>query len=269
MWDIEPRKILVAVDLPDPEAALQYAVGAASRRGCGIHLVHVARPALGSRALDDVALIEGELRETSQLLLSRASVRAQRLIDELAPEDDRLSVSTELSHGPVVTTLHSLSRHAAQLVLQHEGMGLDADAPALSVTVALSAVAACPVVAVPQGWRPASPGEGTGVVVGVEDVQRDAAAVAAARQEAQERMASLHVVCAADSQLPSRVLAHAADADLVVVARHHHKHVVGAPLAASSAELLRDCAVPVMVVDPVAGVDEPAPTPDTFSTAEG
>ena len=134
MWDMEPRKVLVGVDTSSREAALQYAVAEARRRGCGIHLVHVARPVLASCALDDIALVEGELRETSQLLLASAADRTQELLDELAPDDDRLSVSTELTHGSVVAALQSLSWHAGLLVLEHHGMGPDGETPTLSVT---------------------------------------------------------------------------------------------------------------------------------------
>ena len=50
---------------------------------------------------------------------------------------------------------------------------------------------------------------------------------------------------------------HAAQAALVVVGRHHRRHAVGATLGRTVRELLRHCAVPVMVVDPLVG-DEPA-----------
>ena len=61
MWDMEPRKILVAVD-SDCDSALQYAVAEALRRGCGIHVTRVDRPAIwSSYVLDEVSLVEGEL----------------------------------------------------------------------------------------------------------------------------------------------------------------------------------------------------------------
>ena len=48
MWDVKPRKVLVGIESDECEAALQYAVAEARRRGSGIHLAHVARPALFS-----------------------------------------------------------------------------------------------------------------------------------------------------------------------------------------------------------------------------
>ena len=67
MWDMEPRKILVAVD-SDCDSALQYAVAEALRRGCGIHVTRVDRPAIwSSYVLDEVSLVEGELRRPGAL----------------------------------------------------------------------------------------------------------------------------------------------------------------------------------------------------------
>jgi len=43
MLDMEPRRILVAVDSTS-EAALGCAVAEARRGGCGLHLVHINDP---------------------------------------------------------------------------------------------------------------------------------------------------------------------------------------------------------------------------------
>ncbi len=258
MWDIEPRKVLVAVDSDGCEAALEYAVAEARRRGCGLHLVHVARPAFGhSCALDDVCLIEDELRLAGHVELDAAAARAQALIDELAPEDDRLSVSTELTHGSVVVALQSLSRHAALLVMQHHGMGPSGETASLSVTAGVAAVAHCLVVAVPDGWRLGADADGP-VVVGMEDPERDRQVLRAALHEAARRGARLRIVRppAEDLRHPAELLvpggetdtdvpvdvvveegpaaaalvAEARDAVLLVVGRHHRRHLVGAPL---------------------------------------
>jgi nucleotide-binding universal stress UspA family protein len=278
MWDMEPRKVLVAVDSVDCEAALQYAVTEARRRGCGIHLVHVARPALGhSCALDDVCLVEGELRLAGQVELEAAAARSQALIDEQAPDDDRLSVSTELKHGSVVTALQSMSQHAAMLVMEHHGMGPGGETATLSVTAGVAAVAHCPVVAVPDGWRVGARADGS-VVVGVEDLERDTLVLHAALHEAARRHARLRVIRAPDldARQPAEVLdlqhsdvpvdvvveagsadqvllRHAQNADLLVAGRHHRRHMVGAPLGRTVRALLRDSLVPVLVVDPVLG----------------
>jgi nucleotide-binding universal stress UspA family protein len=253
MWDMEPRKVLVGVDSRSTEAALQYAVAEARRRGCGIHLVHVARPVLATRSLDDIALVDGELRNPDQLLLASAAGRTQKLLDDVAPDDDRLSVSTELTHGSVVAALQSMSRRAGLLVLEHHGMGPGGETPTLSVTAGLAAVAHCPMVAVPGTWRPSS-GTSATVVVGVEHPDLDAAVIEAARHEADRRHARLELVQAPEGRAAAQVvLEHATGAELVVVCRHHRKHAIGAALGGTARELLRRCATPVLVVDPAVG----------------
>ena len=123
MWDMEPPKVLVAVDSSFSDAALQYAVADARRRGCGIHVVHVDRLTIWSHVVDEVSLVEGELRHPGASVLAAAAVKVEKMIDQQAPDDDRLSVSTELTHGSVVAALQSLSKHASVLVLEHHGMG--------------------------------------------------------------------------------------------------------------------------------------------------
>jgi nucleotide-binding universal stress UspA family protein len=279
MWDIEPRKILVAVDAAGSEAALRYAVADARRRACGIHLVHVDRFTIWSGVVDEVSVVEGELRHPGASVLAAAALRVEQLLNE--SPDDRLSVSTELAHGSVVATLQSLSRHASLLVVEHAGMGDEGETSTLSVSAGVAAVAHCPVVAVPSSWRPHLHEEAT-IVVGVEDPPRDVALLEAALHEAERRGAHLRVVRAPTQVAgePSDVLdlggpdvevdvvvqpgapaavllEHAEHAALVVAGRHHRRHVVGAPLGRTVRELLRHCAVPVMVVDPLVG-DEPA-----------
>src|SRR5262245_24566845 len=248
MWDIEPRKVLVGVESDDCEAALQYAVAEARRRGCGIHLVHVARPALfSSCALDDIALVGDELRRTDQLVLAAAEERVRALLEEQAPEDDRLSVSTELSHGPVVATMASLSRHASRLVVEHRRTGPAGGVP-LSVTADLVVVAQCPVVVVHPEWRPGTDAQGT-VIVGVEDAGRAGSVVAAADREAVRRGARLRVVTVPGSDAADVLLAEAEKAELLVVGRHRRRHVIGAPLGHTARHLLGHCEVPLLLVE--------------------
>jgi nucleotide-binding universal stress UspA family protein len=280
MWDMEPRKVLVGIESEDCDASLHYAVAEAMRRGCGIHLVHVARPSLfSSCALDDIALVDDELRRTDQMVLAAAEARVHALLDELAPEDDRLSVSTELTHGPVVAMMSSLSRHASRLVLEHRRAGPVGAAGPLSVTADLVVVAHCPVVVVQPGWRRGADAQGT-VVVGVEDLRRADPLVCAADHEALRRGARLRVVMAAGAEavgsaqheLPATVsdaelvvevgdpadvlLAQAEKAELLVVGRHHRPHLVGTPLGRTVGHLLRHCVVPLLLVDRATGETE-------------
>jgi nucleotide-binding universal stress UspA family protein len=282
MWDMEPRKILVAVDSTGSEAALRYAVAEARRRGCGIHVVHVDRIVIWSNVVDEVSLVEGELRHPGALVLAAAAASVERMLDEQAPDDGRLSVSTELTHGSVVSAIEALSRHACLAVLEHAGMGDTGETPTLSVTAGVAAAAHCPVVSVPPRWCPGSDEVQT-VVVGVEDPARDTALVEAALHEAQRRSARLLVVRAPADGAPRQpdvldvgdtevevdvvvqsgpaaqvLLERSAHCALVVAGRHHRKHVVGAPLGRTVRELLRQSPAPVMVVDPVMG-DHPMP----------
>jgi nucleotide-binding universal stress UspA family protein len=269
-------------------------VAEALRRECGVHLVHVARPAFrASCSLDDVALVEGELRRAGEAILADAARRTEHLLLEGAKGDEPLSVSTELTHGSVVASLDSLSEHAGLVVLQHHGMGPTGETPTLSVTAGVATRAQCPVVAVPAAWRPMPP---KGVVaVGVDVAARSVPVVAAALHEAARRIARLRVVHGwqldpeasgtADQQqslLRRRVAdlvtearrdapdvdvelalepgpagevlrEHSGHADVVVVGRHHRRHVVGARLGRTVHEILRWSEVPVIVVDPTRG----------------
>ena len=158
MWDMVPPKILVAVEQIGRGAALEYAARDAVRRGCGVHLVHVTGPAVWARGADDgVVLLDDELRRSGHALLAAAAQRTEQLFGELAADDERLSVSTELAHGSVTSTLDGLSPHATLAVLEHLGMGAAGETATLSVTAGVAARAACPVVAVPDQWEPARP----------------------------------------------------------------------------------------------------------------
>lgn len=291
MWDMVPPKILVAVEDVGADAALVYAAQDAARRGCGMHLVHVAGPALRAAcAYDDVVLLEDELRHAGEAVLASAVRRAEHLLHEVAPDDDRLSVSSELVHGSVVASLDALSPHACLAVLQHQGMGASGETATLSVTAGVAAGARCPVAAVPDRWQPRPTPLGV-VTVGVDVARPSRFVVEAALHEADRRGATLQVVHAwqpdghaADYDTvvaavrdglhelvaeagsdhtvpvevlvehgpPAAVLREQSDAcDLLVLGRHHRRHVIGARLGATCREVLRWSPTPVLVVDPL------------------
>jgi nucleotide-binding universal stress UspA family protein len=295
MWDMVPPKILVAVEHIGGGAALEYAARDAVRRGCGIHLVHVAGPAVHAAcAYDDLVLVEDELRLAGQALLAAAVTRTEHLLGQLAPDDGRLSVSTELAHGSVVTTLGRLTPHACLAVLEHRGMGPvgETETPTLSVTAGVAAGSECPVVAVPSAWQPPSDPAGT-VAVAVDVTRPSRLILEAALHEAARREARLRVVHAWQpdrysaphetvsaalragldelvaeagpaASLPVDVVVvrgsagavlrdQAADCDLLVVGRHHRRHLVGASLGSTAREVLRWSPTPVLVVDPSRG----------------
>lgn len=286
MWDTDRPQVLLGLDRRGCEAALEYAVPDALRRGCGVHLVHVTRPAgWWSCVVDDVVMEEGELRRVGQMLLGDAAGRAQSLLDEQSPDPDATVVSSELSHGSVVGVLQSLSKRASVVVLQHHGVGPNGDSPSLSVTAGVAAVAHCPVVAVPDRWRPSAADD---VVAAVKDPLRDRAVLEAARDEADRRGARLRVLQVvrvadaapslfAGADVPVEVVEHdgpvaevlaeyAGACGLMVVGRHHRKHVIGAPLGRVARDLLRHCEAPVMVLDPVSAA-QPVPPVQSMAGA--
>ncbi len=293
MWDLVPPKILVAVEHVGSDAALAYAVHDAVSRGCGVHLVHVAGPAVRAAcAYDDLVLVEDELRLAGEAVLASALGRAERLLDEVAPEDVRLSVSSELVHGSVVASLDALSPHACLAILQHQGMGASGETATLSVTAGVAAGASCPVVAVPDRWRPRPAALGV-VTVGVDVARPSRFVLEAAVREADRRGATLRVVHAwqPDGQaapydtvvaavrdglhelvseagsghtVPVEVVVEPGEAgpvlrglcassDLVVLGRHHRRHLVGARLGSTCRDVLRWSCAPVLVVDPLRG----------------
>lgn len=123
--------ILVALD-DDATPALRYAVDAAGRAGCAVHLLHVVVPGSSPTA-----------HATGERLLHAAAVRA----GELAPGAPR--VSTELAHaGPVADVIVQRASRARQVVLQRR------DGPGHGITerstcAEVARRAACPVVLVP------------------------------------------------------------------------------------------------------------------------
>lgn len=120
--------ILVAVD-DEAVPALEYAVPAAHRAGCDVHLLHVVVPGAPPDAHD-----EGER------LLQAAAVRASRMAR--GPR-----ISTELAHaGPVAEVILQRAAGARQVVLQcREDRAED------STCARVACHAPCPVVLVPRG----------------------------------------------------------------------------------------------------------------------
>ena len=186
MFDMKPAKILVGVASgEEADAALDYAVAEARRRGLGVHLVHAMDPVLLAADPQTWALVEGSLREAATQVLERAARRVE------AGLGDGGAVSTELVHGPAVPALAALSRSAARVVLQRRPATRWHGAP-LSVTNGVAARSRVPVLVVPTGWqerRAAAP-----LTVGVKDPALSGEVVRAALSEAQARAAGLRIV---------------------------------------------------------------------------
>jgi nucleotide-binding universal stress UspA family protein len=265
MWDIKPRRVLLAVENADCEAAIAYAVREARSRRCGVHVVHVVPTPLGRRQ-DSLVMVGGELHAQGRDVLADVATSLEHQLG-----DDDLTVSTELCHGAVVPTLVQESTYASVLVLQHHGMGSAGHASLMPVINGVAARSHAPVVAVPSDWRrpPADAEPVVAVGIGDHDSGRilDAAVAAAARLGAVLRIVHAgdelepHEVAQPPSEVPftfakssespmHALLSHGDRTSLVVVGRRHPRHPLAQHLGPVARTLLRRSAVPVMVVDP-------------------
>lgn len=142
------RRIVVGVDpTREHDAALEFAVAQAQRRGGAIHLVVVRHAGHhGPGGPDKVKLVGDALVQVEQELFDRCL----RRIEEWAPD---LEVITEVRRGPVAVTLAAVVRDDGLLVLGHHRMSRPHHVPTLSVTSRAAADARCPVYAVPDDWH--------------------------------------------------------------------------------------------------------------------
>lgn len=189
MLPIEPRKILLCVSPgEDFEAALDYTVAEAARRGCGIHLALAVRPIwVGPPDVADLRLVDGEWRKYGTDFLIECERRVTRAV---GPD---VTVSTEITHGSVVPALVEVSQNAAIVVMQHHRMDRAHHVPTLSVTNGVAARAQAPVVAVPDAWRERARHRDV-IAVGVEDAATSAHVAEWAFEEAQRLGATLRLV---------------------------------------------------------------------------
>ncbi len=140
--------ILVALD-DEAGPALRYAVDAAGRAGCAIHLLHVVVPGSSPTA-----------HATGERLLHTAAARAGAL--GAGPR-----VSTELAHaGPVADVIVQRASRARQVVLQRRGATGEGITGA-STCAEVARRATCPVVLVP-GSRRGEPEEPGPAVSGID-----------------------------------------------------------------------------------------------------
>lgn len=142
------RRIVVGVDpTREHDAALEFAVGQALRRGGRVHLVVVTHAGhVGPGQPVEVKLVGDELVQVEQDLFDRCLKR----IEEWAPD---LEVTCEARSGPVASALASAAHHGALLVLGHHRMTRPHHLPTLSVTSRVAAETRCPVYAVPDDWH--------------------------------------------------------------------------------------------------------------------
>lgn len=198
--------VLVGVDGSDSALdAVRWAAGEASRTGAPLRLVSVvpwsSYASLGP-ALGNSGNREAELRAADEHLdaAAREAVRA-------APLE---RIEREVRDGRASTVLHEESARAACVVLGTRGLGGFTGLLAGSVTVAVTAAADCPVVAV----RGSATGDGP-VVVGVDRSTGSDAAVGLAFEQATSRGADLVAVHAWNDEVVDPFVMAALDSSAI------------------------------------------------------
>lgn len=187
MTELNPNPIVVGVGHDPLEAALTFTAAEAVRIGCGVHLVHVVH--LLAQGPEAVLTAETDLERAGRLALD-AALEAAR---DLAPAE--VPVTRELRIGPVVPTLVDAAADARMIVVEHRDLSRMMRLVTRSIASGLAAHARVPVVAVPSGWSPPAPPEGTPTVtVGVDLPDRCQHVLRAASAEARTREARLRVL---------------------------------------------------------------------------
>ena len=187
MLETTPRKVLVGVASGEQvDAALDFAVSEALRRGVGVHLVHAVNPVLLAADPQSWAVIEGSLRRAGSDALEAAAATVEHRLGQEHP------VSTELVHGPASPALVAESERACVVVLQQPPLGDRTHVLTLSVTNGVAARAQVPVVAVPTGWDEHA--STAPVVVGVKRPDLSHEVVRLALEEARARQVPLRIL---------------------------------------------------------------------------
>lgn len=272
MWDLEPRKILVVVSSADCWALLRLAAAEARTRGCGIHLLHVSELQHDDATTPGALVLhcwESQLRGTSILRDARATM-------EHVLVRDRLSITTELVHGPLLTTVVARSRRACLVVMQHgaAGSGRSDRFVAFAVAEGVAAQAHAPVISIPPVWHAGSAHRGV-VSVGVDSVTTSSGVLRVARDQAARLGTRLRVVHAASSDDPAvmsdavavsapavaALIEQSRTSMLLVIGRGHPRVPVRPRLEPVALAVLRWSLAPVLVVDtgPGAARSEPPP----------
>jgi nucleotide-binding universal stress UspA family protein len=164
-------------------AALRWAMDDAMLRKSPVRLVYAIEAPVAADAVFPVDLVytaEGHRR------------RAQELLDGAAQTRPEVLVTTDLVDGPAVSVLCEVSHDAQLMVLGSRGHGGFSGLLVGSVSVAVSAHAAGPVVVVRDG--DAASERDRPVVVGVDDSAEAQAAVAFAAEESALRGVELVAV---------------------------------------------------------------------------
>lgn len=168
------------------DGALRYAVQQAQTRGAGLRILHVMPMAVPMPPLRPVEATD--LEPYARSVLTHASGQAR----DLAPG---LPVSTTLALGGRVRAIVEGSADAQLVVVGRQSThGLERLLTG-STTAGVASAAHCPVVVVPEDWRPRSNAEAGGtVVVGIRRPDDASHLMAAAYEQATMLGATITVV---------------------------------------------------------------------------
>ncbi|MFD6857083.1 universal stress protein [Rhodococcus sp. NPDC060090] len=189
----ETKPIVVAVDGSDAASgAVIWGARAASARSLPLRIVTVVH--VPSFYYSEPYLAQSfheEMKATARDRLANAGVLARKVVDD---NNGSVEISTEQIEGKITNTLIELSEHADRMVVGSRGLGEVKGLLAGSVSTALAAHSAAPVVVVRgRTLDGAPPAEGP-VVVGVDGSESCRAAVEVAFEEAAARRATLVAV---------------------------------------------------------------------------
>lgn len=174
-------------------AAARFAVGEAHLRGLAVLLVHAYPLESGRDAQEGRTLFDSATRAENVLNSTVAQLRVPA----------GLEISTRLFHGRAEDLLGAVGAESVLLVLGHQtpDQGGDELAPdGLSSHVLTQG--SCPVVVVPEGWRPQP--VGLPVMVAVDDADRADAALSVAFEEASLRRLDLTVLHVLEHEVDPR-----------------------------------------------------------------
>lgn len=181
MGEVDSGPIVVAVRNPgESSAATEFALSEAQRRGCGIRLVHVVH---GHPSNTEELAVGGPFKGPAQEMLSTMATELEER------SGGRVTVSTEVESGAVVTKLLRSARDARLLVLGARERGHRRWAGTVRLGVASSSEV--PVVCVPSSWRPRRHDV---VAVGVNDPSTVGPALSTALDVARRQGSTLRVV---------------------------------------------------------------------------
>lgn len=235
---MKSAQLTVGVDVSLGAArAVEWAVGEASRRGCGVRLVHVA-----DTADDDVCARAPGLTTdmVATALLGICVTMAARL-------DPDVPVETTIRRGDPADELVALSMNAQLLVVGANGAAGYGRSALGSVAGRVAVHARCPVVVVSTRTLVARPRL---VVVGIDaDAADSSEALRYARTASAVNDARLECVeCTDHEQGVASLLTASRSADLVVLGTHHTAERFGARLSSTAAGVLPFVECPVMLV---------------------